>query len=702
MFAHRLLLTKKLSLVSKKPLKIFKQLNASQEFSTSGSNLSSFKDDEREQMNVSLFNIKKSLKLANIEFDDGFTHLKTICPACDPAGKAEDIYINKTTGEMEISTSEKHFLMIYFLGQFVCPKCRYGAKFGLIEKFFTTSRSPKTTNELITYRKLFLTSKERYQRANDFNFQSYEDNYQLVTSANVDSVFQHFEFDEKVSKSSLLALKARFSEPRMELLIPLTDIVGQVVGCKIISKGDSGLVEVSFPDVNCSGLIAHNNGKAKASKDKDKPSQKAIVVLNVLDLLALMTTRINATFICLPYGLKSLPQECLPALDRFDELTLWFNYDTAGWDIARNFAKKLDEKRCKFVRPTSAQPTPYKALVASVDIKGILSKSQPILHKAITTFSSLRQDVLSDLQNVDKVQGVKWKRYPTLNKYLKGHRKGELTILTGPTGCGKTTFMSDYSLDLAMQGVNTLWGSFEIRNTRLASTLLRQFAGKPLLDVTTDENLLEFETFANAFESLPLYFMTFHGEQQIKIVMEAIEHAQYVHDISHVIIDNVQFMMGIADEAKHIDRFWKQDAIIASFRTFATRKNCHVTLVIHPRKEKDSDDLTTSSIFGGAKATQEADNVLIIQDKRLTSVRGKKYLQVRRLQPAAFLKILIKSFNFQIAKNRYSGDLGIMPMEFEKQSLSYAQRAKKKADPADPSQPQPQPTPSEPCASEKL
>lgn len=35
-----------------------------------------------------------------------------------------------------------------------------------------------------------------------------------------------------------------------------------------------------------------------------------------------------------------------------------------------------------------------------------------------------------------------------------------------------------------------------------------------------------------------------------------------------------------------------------------------------------------SSIFGGAKASQEADNILIIQDKRLTSIRGKKYLQV--------------------------------------------------------------------------
>lgn len=51
-------------------------------------------------------------------------------------------------------------------------------------------------------------------------------------------------------------------------------------------------------------------------------------------------------------------------------------------------------------------------------------------------------------------------------------------------------------------------------------------------------------------------------------------------------------------------------------------------MIIHPRKEHNAEELTTSSIFGSAKASQEADNVLIIQDNRLTSIRGKKYLQV--------------------------------------------------------------------------
>ena len=46
-----------------------------------------------------------------------------------------------------------------------------------------------------------------------------------------------------------------------------------------------------------------------------------------------------------------------------------------------------------------------------------------------------------------------WKRYTALNRLLKGHRRGELTVFTGPTGSGKTTFISDYSLDLCTQGV---------------------------------------------------------------------------------------------------------------------------------------------------------------------------------------------------------------------------------------------------------
>lgn len=102
MFAHRVLLFKKLNFASRTPLRCsLNPLNVTQEFSTSSFSSSSFKNISSEQINVSLFNIKKSLKLNNTQFEDGFTNLKTLCPACDPEqnGKSATIYINKTTGK---------------------------------------------------------------------------------------------------------------------------------------------------------------------------------------------------------------------------------------------------------------------------------------------------------------------------------------------------------------------------------------------------------------------------------------------------------------------------------------------------------------------------------------------------------------------------------------------------------------------------
>lgn len=68
--------------------------------------------------------------------------------------------------------------------------------------------------------------------------------------------------------------------------------------------------------------------------------------------------------------------------------------------------------------------------------------------------------------------------------------------------------------------------------------------------------------------------------------------------------------------------------VIQKFRKFATVHNVHVTLVIHPRKE-DEATLTANSIYGGAKATQEADNVVLLQEEEVNPKVKRKYLQVR-------------------------------------------------------------------------
>ena len=74
-----------------------------------------------------------------------------------------------------------------------------------------------------------------------------------------------------------------------------------------------------------------------------------------------------------------------------------------------------------------------------------------------------------------------------------------------------------------------------------------------------------------------------------------------------------------------------------------------MTLVIHPRKEPEEQALNISSVFGTAKATQEADNVLILQNEN-----GVKKLEVK--------------------KNRFDGDLGSVSLGFNRERLLFVEK----------------------------
>lgn len=227
----------------------------------------------------------------------------------------------------------------------------------------------------------------------------------------------------------------------------------------------------------------------------------------------------------------------------------------------------------------------------------MLGQAAVIPHRQILTFKELREHVFLELANPKQVAGLQSVTVPTLNQFMKGHRKGELTILTGATGVGKTTFLSQLSLDYCMQGVNTLWGSFELQNVTLVRKMLTQFAGKNLAN-----SIDEFNFWADKFAELPLYLMRFYGSTGVDEVVDAMEFAAYVYDVEHIILDNLQFMLGASHRG--YEKFEAIDQAIERLRRFATDKGVHITLIIHPRKEDDGALLSTSSVFGSAKATQ--------------------------------------------------------------------------------------------------
>ncbi|KJP85464.1 hypothetical protein AK88_04903 [Plasmodium fragile] len=277
----------------------------------------------------------------------------------------------------------------------------------------------------------------------------------------------------------------------------------------------------------------------------------------------------------------------------------------------------------------------------NIDVRFFIENSEKVKHSQILNFNDLRQNILEELKYPDRINGVKSKTIPSLNKFLYGLRMGELSIWTGPTGVGKTTLLSQLSLDYCIQGVSTLWGSFEINNIKLGKVMLNQFCGKNL-----EKNIDLFDLYADKFELLPLKFLKFHGSTNIDQVLDAMDYAVYAYDVKHIIIDNLQFMLNIN---KFSDIYELQNIAIDKFRSFSTNKNVHITLVVHPRKE-DNNLLSIASVFGSVKSTQEADNVFIIQR------------HVSKTNETVFF--------IDIKKNRFKGSLGRIPYLYNKENMT--------------------------------
>jgi twinkle protein len=127
----------------------------------------------------------------------------------------------------------------------------------------------------------------------------------------------------------------------------------------------------------------------------------------------------------------------------------------------------------------------------------------------------------------------------------------------------------------------------------------------------------------------------------------------YVDDVEHIILDNMQFMISRRNlKNTSFDKFDVQDEAVEKFRQFATEKNVHITLVVHPRKEAEDATLSMSSFYGSAKATQEADTVLILQNPQ-----NRNYKSV------------------EVKKNRFNGSLGQTALYFDRVSCRYTENA---------------------------
>lgn len=129
--------------------------------------------------------------------------------------------------------------------------------------------------------------------------------------------------------------------------------------------------------------------------------------------------------------------------------------DQAGKIASDNFSKKLGLNKTLIVNTRRFDPKGPKdandALKEGKNLRDYIDQAKPLSGDNILKVSDIKSEILQFLSQYESFSGYKSLSFDFFNKKIKGLRMGEFDILTGETGSGKTTFLTQLSLDFLLQ-----------------------------------------------------------------------------------------------------------------------------------------------------------------------------------------------------------------------------------------------------------
>lgn len=240
-------------------------------------------------------------------------------------------------------------------------------------------------------------------------------------------------------------------------------------------------------------------------------------------------------------------------------------------------------------------------------------KKEPFVPKKEDSAKGKKWLAMTDVQYVDMSKLVAIPTgYKELDKKIIGLLMGDVTVLSGLSGSGKTSWIDCVVLNAVQRGYKVGIWSGELQDFRFQSWIDQISAGKNY--VCKKEGYENYyyapKNISNQINKwlegkLFLYNNNYGSKWQqlfadIKTLVEN-EGTQLI------VLDN---LMALQIDSYDGDKYTQQTRFINDLKEYAKAKNIHVILVCHPRKEGGF--LRKESISGTADLTNLADSVIII------------------------------------------------------------------------------------------
>lgn len=293
-------------------------------------------------------------------------------------------------------------------------------------------------------------------------------------------------------------------------------------------------------------------------------------------------------------------------LARFDTIYLAMDEDEAGKAAAAVIMDRLGVERCAVVRhPLPAEPGSkcinacLKHGVSRAAVAAAIKAARPRDPAELRSAAEYAEDLraLFDQQRKTGEIGIRtpWKKIG--NELV--FRPGELTVIAGYTGHGKSQavgFMTCYAI---MHGTKVCVASLEFRVTAWLKRLIKQLTAQSELTVDYAMRIAQ-------WCGGKLWAFDAQGTANLDRMIDVFRYARRRYNVSLFVVDNLTGL-GIAE-----DDYQGQKMVALSLSNFARDEDVHVWLVHHARKGDESRQPGKTEFKGSGGITDLASTVLSV------------------------------------------------------------------------------------------
>lgn len=173
--------------------------------------------------------------------------------------------------------------------------------------------------------------------------------------------------------------------------------------------------------------------------------------------------------------------------------------------------------------------------------------------------------------------------FPTLDRILDGVEAGELVIVTGPTGDGKTTFLMSITKNMTLKNITSVWFTLEVTPRQFINKLVKAATKLPLFYIPRrgfdDADTYQIKQFE--IEHNRPFQMIDWIEYKI---LEAVDRSKKEgSELKVVFIDHIHQIFSLARVERNISL--ELGDMVAKIKQIAIKNNLIIFLIAHSKDD---------------------------------------------------------------------------------------------------------------------